>query len=239
MSNKKNKQTIVDHLSELRKRLIIIVIVNLLASLLCYQFVDKIAELILNLSNGMNLVYIAPAELFIVYVKLSLTFGVVLSSPITILQIWLFVSKALYKKEKIYIFLSLILGIVFFLGGVVFCYKVVLPITISFFVNISISGIQSMISIDAFVSFISTMLLCFGLVFEMPIVIFLLSIVGLVTPQLLIKYQKAVILGIFVVAAVITPPDFVSQTFLAVPMVLLFELSIGISYLVNTRKNKK
>ncbi|MEG0295333.1 MAG: twin-arginine translocase subunit TatC [Clostridium sp.] len=239
MGSKNKKQSVMDHLSELRKRLMIIAVVTLLSTLLCYQFVDKIVQLILNLNQGVNLVYIAPAELFIVYIKLAITFGIVLSSPITLTQIWIFISKGLFKKEKIYIVISLIFGIVFFIGGVLFCYSVVLPITLSFFVNITVPGIEAMISVDSFVSFISTMLLCFGVVFEMPIVIFLLSLIGIVKPETLLKNQKIFILIIFVVSAFITPPDLVSQTFLAIPMVLLFELSIGISFLVKKKKNKK
>ncbi|MGL5379517.1 twin-arginine translocase subunit TatC [Clostridium sp.] len=239
MSSKDKQLSIIDHLTEFRRRLTIIAIVNLVAALLCYQYVDIIVKYILELSKGMNLVYIAPSELFIVYVKLALTCGVIISSPITLLQIWLFICKGLYKKEKIYIILSLILGIIFFAGGVVFCYEVVLPITINFFINIQVPGIKSMVSVDAFVSFISTMLLCFGAVFEMPIVVLLLSMVGLVKPDFLLKKQPVFIIILFVVAAFITPPDVVSQMFLGIPMVLLFELSIGISWLVDKIKTNK
>ncbi|MGL4335715.1 MAG: twin-arginine translocase subunit TatC [Turicibacter sp.] len=239
MSSHNKKLSIIDHLSELRKRLTIIAVVTLIATLLCYQYVDVIMEYILALSKGMNLVYISPSELFLVYVKLSLAFGVVLSSPITLLQVWLFVSKGLYKKEKINIVIALILGIFFFVLGVVFCYSVVLPITLNFFREITIPGITAMISIESFVAFISTMILGFGIVFELPIVILLLSMIGLVKPQFLIKQHPVFIIGIFVVASFITPPDVVSQLCLGVPMVLLFELSIGLSFLVDKSKKRK
>lgn len=239
MSNKNSKLTILEHLTELRKRLVKIAIVNLIATLICYQFIHIIMELILNLNTGMNLVYISPSELFLVYVKISIICGIVLSSPFTLLQIWLFVSTGLYKKEKIYIILSSIVGIIFFAVGVIFCYIVVLPTTLNFFINISISDIEPMISISSFVSFISTMLVSFGVVFEIPIVVFLLSIIGLLKPQMLIKKQSLIILIIFVAAAFITPPDVISLTLLAIPMVILFELSIGICWAVNKVKSKK
>ncbi len=239
MSNKNSKLTILEHLTELRKRLVKIAIVNLIATLICYQFIHIIMELILNLNTGMNLVYISPSELFLVYVKISIICGIVLSSPFTLLQIWLFVSTGLYKKEKIYIILSSIVGIIFFVVGVIFCYIVVLPTTLNFFINISISDIEPMISISSFVSFISTMLVSFGAVFEIPIVVFLLSFIGLLKPQMLIKKQSLIILIIFVAAAFITPPDVISLTLLAIPMVILFELSIGICWAVNKVKSNK
>lgn len=239
MSNKNSKLTILEHLTELRKRLVKIAIVNLIATLICYQFIHIIMELILNLNTGMNLVYISPSELFLVYVKISIICGIVLSSPFTLLQIWLFVSTGLYKKEKIYIILSSIVGIIFFAVGVIFCYIVVLPTTLNFFINISISDIEPMISISSFVSFISTMLVSFGAVFEIPIVVFLLSIIGLLKPQMLIKKQSLIIVIIFVAAAFITPPDVISLTLLAIPMVILFELSIGICWAVNKVKSNK
>ena len=239
MSNKEEKMSLVGHLNELRKRLTIIAVVNLAASLLCYQYVDVIMQYILDLGKGMNLVYISPSELFLVYIKLALICGVIISSPITLLQIWQFVSKGLYKKEKVYIVVSILFGIIFFFGGAFFCYKIVLPTTVHFFVKIAIPGINPAISIASFVSFMSTMLICFGATFEMPIVVFLLSIVGLIKPKFLLDKQPIFIVIIFVVAAIITPPDIVSQMFIGIPMLLLFEFSIGVSFVVNYIKDKK
>lgn len=239
MSKKDEKMSLIGHLSELRRRLIIIAVVNIVASLLCYQYIDVIMKHILNLGKSMNLVYISPSELFLVYIKLALICGVVLSSPITLVQIWQFVSKGLYKKEKLYIFFSVLFGVIFFFGGVYFCYKVVLPITINFFVKLVLPGVNPMVSIASFVSFISTTLVCFGVIFEMPIVVFLLSTVGLIKPKMLLDKQPLFIMAIFIVAAIITPPDIISQLFLGIPMVLLFEFSIGVSFCVHFIKNRK
>lgn len=239
MSKENSKLTILEHLTELRKRLMKIAIVNLIATLICYQFIQIIMQLILNLNKGMSLVYISPSELFLVYVKISIICGLILSSPITLLEMWLFVSKGLYKKEKIYVILTFIIGIIFFAVGVIFCYIVVLPTTLNFFINITISDIEPMISISSFVSFISSMLVAFGAVFEIPIVVFLLSLIGILKPQMLIKKQSIIILIIFVAAAFITPPDVVSLTLLVIPMIILFELSIGICWIVNRFKSKK
>lgn len=232
-----NKLTIMDHLTELRKRFVIIAMAILAATLISYQYVGVIMDYVLALSKGMKLVYITPSELFLVYVKLSIVCGIIISSPITLLQIWIFIGKGLYKKEKIYVVLSFIIGVIFFAVGVFFCYKVVLPTTLNFFVNITLPEISAMISINSFVSFISTMLVSFGVVFEIPIVVFLLSIIGLLKTEMLIKHQSTIIVGIFIIAALITPPDVISQSLLALPMILLFELSIGICWIVNKKKS--
>lgn len=236
MKNVNNKMPIMEHLTELRKRLVIIAIVNILATLVCYQFIDILMGYILSLSKGIDLVYISPSELFLVYIKVSFICGIVISSPITLLQVWLFISKGLYKKEKIYIIISLIFGTLFFILGVVFCYRIVLPVILDFFVRITVVDVSAMVSIDSFTSFINRMLICFGAVFELPIVVFLLSIFGLVTPKKLMSKQRLIIIAIFVLSAIITPPDMVSQILLSIPMILLFELSIGISWIVNKRK---
>lgn len=238
MSDSNKVMPILDHLTELRKRLVIILVVNIVASLFCYQYVDVIMQYILNLGKDIELIYITPSELFLVYVKLSLLIGIVISSPITLLQIWLFVSKGLYKKEKFYIVLSAILGVVFFILGVMFCYFMVLPITMQFFVRITISDITAMISVDSFVTFINTMLICFGVIFELPIIVFLLSLFGLLTPKMIKGKHKYFIVIIFILAAFITPPDIVSQVLLGIPMVLLFQLSVGICWMVDRKKKK-
>lgn len=239
MGNKDQKLTLLDHLAELRKRLVTIVVVNFLAALISFQFSDIIIQYILKLNKGFNLIYIQPAELFLVYIKVAIICGVVVSLPITIMQIWMFVSKGLYSREKTYVILSLLMGAIFFVIGVVFCYKAVLPTTLEYFVRITTVDVDPMISVSAFASFVNTMLLCFGIVFEMPIVVFLLSLIGILKPKFLVSKQKYIIVVIFIVAAFITPPDIVSQTLLAIPMVLLFEISIGICWIVHTMKRKK
>lgn len=233
------KMSLVQHLEELRKRLIIILVSVLLGTIACYQFIEVIMQYVLSLGSNMQLIYITPSELFMVYVKISMILGIVISSPISLLQVWIFVAKGLYKKEKLFIVLTLVLGAAFFAAGVYFCYQVVIPVMLHFFLEITIYGITPMISIASFVSFIITMLLCFGIAFEMPVVSCMLSAVGLITPEFLLKKQPVIIIVIFILAAFITPPDIISQLLLAVPMVLLLEISIGVSYLVLLLKKKK
>ena len=150
-----------------------------------------------------------------------------------------FVEKGLYKKEKIYILITLIFGTIFFAAGVAFCYFMVLPTTLGFFMRIAIEDVTSMISIKSYISFINTMLLCFGAVFEMPVLVFLLSKLEILKPQFLKANRGLFIIAIFILAAVITPPDVVSQLMLAVPMVLLFQFSTFVCVVVDKTNRRK
>ena len=238
---KKNEKdmTLFGHLDELRKRLTVIVVVTLAVSAFLFTKADMVMDYFLAINPGMELVFITPSELLVVYVQLSLIMALIVCSPVNIYEIWAFIEKGLYKKEKIYIFLTLIFGVIFFVAGVAFCYIVVLPTTLGFFMRIAIEDVSSMISIKSYISFINTMLLCFGAVFEMPVLVFLLSKLEILKPEFLKANRGVFIVAIFILAAVITPPDVVSQLMLAIPMVLLFQLSTFICVVVNKTNRKK
>ena len=231
--------TLVEHLAELRKRLIIILAVNLAGALICYEYMAGLIQLFISLNPGMNLVYISPSELFMVYVKLALICAVVICFPISALQIWLFISKGLLKKEQFYVLISFFFGLAFFLAGALFCYYVVLPIILQFFSRIALEEIAPMVSIESYVSFCTTMLLSFGAAFELPVAVFLLSGLELLKPATLRRWHGVCILLIFIIAAIVTPPDVVSQVLLAVPMTGLLELSIAVCWLVDRHKQRK
>ena len=237
--NKLKEMSLFDHLDELRKRLIIIVIVNFVAAILLFSQTEIIMSYLLEVNPGMELVYTTPSELLTVYIQLSLILAVTICSPITVYQVWAFIEKGLYEKEKKAILFTLIFGVVFFIIGVAFCYFMVLPTTLEFFVRIAIEEISSMLSIQSYVSFVNMMLLAFGLVFEMPVIIFLLSKLGIIKPAFLKKNRGIIIVAIFVFAAIITPPDVISQLMLGIPMVILLEFSILICTLVYKGKKKE
>lgn len=239
MAKPRNTSTFIEHLAELRKRLIIIFAVNILAALLCYQYIDKLIAILLKLNPGMELIYISPAELFMVYINLAVICAIIICFPVTATQIWGFVAKGLYKKEKIYGLISLIAGVFFFLAGTVFAYITALPITLQFFLRITIADIQPMISIESYISFCTRLLGCFGLAFELPVVVYLLSELEILKPHHLKRSQGILILLIFVLAALLTPPDVLTQIILAVPMVILLQLSMGICWMIDKRKQKK
>jgi sec-independent protein translocase protein TatC len=231
--------TLVGHLGELRKRLTIIAVAFIVTSGASYTYIQLIIDDILKPGSKLSFIYVAPAELLIAYIKLSMIAGVTLASPIIFWQIWAFVKPGLKKGEKRAIIASLLGGTVFFIMGVVFAYKIILPFMLEFFYNLRTDDINPMISIGSYVGFITTILLSFGLIFEMPIVIILLTRLGIIEPKFLKKNRKYIILLVFVVAAIITPPDVISQILLAGPMLLLFEFGVIVSTLTFKKKVKE
>ena len=147
------------HLDELRKRLTVIAVANIGAMMLLFSQASRVIDYFLKINPGMQLVYITPSELLVVYVQLSFVMAAIVCSPITGYEIWAFVEKGLYSREKKYILITLVFGVICFAAGVVFCYYLVLPTTLRFFIRIAITEVESMISIKSYISFISTMLL--------------------------------------------------------------------------------
>ena len=234
-----DKNTFIEHLSEFRKRLFIVAAVNVIAMFICFQFADILITYTVSLNPGMNLVYVNPSEAFMVLMKTSIILALVIASPVTIYQIWAFVAKGLYKNERIWMVVALIIGVIFFAVGVVFSYYVALPMTLHFFMRMELKMITSMISFDSYITFINTFLFAFGLVFELPVLIVILAKFKLITYKTLIQQQGMIIVGIFIVAAVITPPDVVSQLLLAIPMVVLLQLSIGACFFIEKSRIRK
>lgn len=225
----KGQLTLVGHLSELRKRIIIICILITLGTIISYRYIDTIIKYMVRPAGNLEFIYLSPPELFVAYIKIAIVVGMIISSPITLIQVWLFIKPGLKINERKHLLLALYLGIAFFLAGAVFAYFTIIPITIEFFTQVSVQQIVPLFSFNSYLSFITSLLFAFGLVFELPLLIILLTQLGLVTANTLRKYRKIVILIIFIIAAVLTPPDVVSQILLGLPMVFLYEISIWIS----------
>lgn len=229
----------MEHLTELRKRLTVMAISNVLVAMLLFQVAGRMMNYLLAINPGMQLVYISPSELFLVYIQISFLAAFIICSPINIYEVWAFMEKGLYKREKIYVLISLFFGLICFVAGVVFCYIMVLPVTLQFFTRIAIDEVAAMISVQSYTSFINLMLVSFGAVFEMPVLVFMFTKLGIIKPVFLTSHKGALIVAIFIVAAVITPPDVVSQMMLAIPMVLLLQISIVISVFVDKGNRKR
>ena len=233
---------IIEHLSELRKRIFVIVVVFLTITVVGFNFTDDIVAHLVKKANeiGYQMVYISPGELFTQYIRLAIAGGIVLSSPVILFEIWFFIKPALKKNEKTIVFLTLMAGLLFFLLGALFAYFIAVPVTLTFFISVDThQSIQATISIQNFLSFVLTTLITFGAVFEMPVLAILLSELGLLKPEWLTKSRGVVIVVIFIIAAVITPPDVVSQILVAIPMLLLFEISVLLSKSIRKRKIKR
>ncbi|MBI4753613.1 twin-arginine translocase subunit TatC [Candidatus Desantisbacteria bacterium] len=229
---------IFDHLEELRKRLIVCVVFIFITSGLSYWLLVKPVINLIAKPVGKQLIFLTPTEAFMVYIIVAFFCGIFLSSPIVLFQIWRFVAAGLTKREKMYVLIYAPFSFLLFIGGAYFCYAVIMPVTVKFLLGFATESLTPMITLRSYVSFVGSMLLGFGLVFEMPVVILFLTELGLLSPKTLQKQRKYAILIIFIVAAVMTPsPDVLSQLLMALPMLFLFELSIWLSVFVNYRKN--
>jgi len=229
------KMPFTQHLEELRKRLIISAIAIGIGFLIGYFFKERIFEWlmrpllqVLPKGESQKLIYTAPHEAFVTYLKVSFIAGVGLASPVIIYQIWRFIAPGLYQNERRYLVPIVLFSTIFFLGGAMFGYFVVFPFGFQFFVSFANDFITPMISTREFTSFATRLLFAFGLVFEMPIFAFFLARIGLLNAKFMRKQRKYAILFIFVAAAVLTPPDVISQLLMAMPLLVLYEISVWI-----------
>jgi sec-independent protein translocase protein TatC len=186
----------------------------------------------------------SPAALFIAYVKLAAIGGCVFALPIVLYQLWSFVAPGLYSKEKRLALPFVACSCLLFAAGGWFGWRVAFPVAFRYLLGFSgpVAGtaltISPTVMIDDYLSFVGRMLVAFGLVFELPVVVFFLSIAGIVNHRLLIRYSRHFIVGAFLLAAVVTPPDVVSQLLLAIPLCILYTVSIGVAWAV-TRKRAR
>ena len=223
------------HLRELRNRILICVILLVVVFGICLSFAPRLVTLLTDMGRRYDYVYvyIAPQELFLVYMNVALVGAVVVCFPVLAYQVYAFCSPGLSGKERGYISGALIAGGLCFLVGVAFAYFISLPFMLRFLIQFTGEvDVAASISIQQYVSFLLTVFVIFGLVFELPVVSVLLTGLGLVKAEWLVKGRKVMIVIIFVLAAIITPPDIVSQIMVAVPMLGLYEISIALSRVV-------
>ena len=230
---------LLEHLLALRQVLLISAGAVLAAFLLVYNFaIDPLMAWIIAPieRKGVQIIYTAMSEALVTKFKVALIAGVVIASPVIIWQIWRFIKPALYEKEirafRIMFFIALLLFII----GVVFCYTAVYLLAVDFFLVAGEQLATPMLSIDKYVSFLFGFILPFGIAFQLPVALYLTTRMGLTNYQMLASKRKYVILGIFVIAAILTPPDVVSQVALGVPMVLLYEIGAQVSRITRSRR---
>jgi sec-independent protein translocase protein TatC len=185
---------------------------------------------------GGSLIFTSVAEAFFTYMKVAFIAAVILVSPFVLYQIWAFVAPGLYQKEKRYVVPFVLGGSLFFAVGVLFAYFVAIPIGFKFLLGYATDFIKPLPSMKEYLSFSIKFLLAFGLVFEFPVVLVLLARIGVVDAKLLARQRKYAILLIFIFAAIITPPDFISQVLMALPLIGLYELSIFLSKIFGKKK---
>lgn len=233
------KMSFLDHLEELRKRLLISAVAVLAGFLLSFHYAENLfAWISLPLAqylHGDKLAYTKLTEPFMLYMKVAFFAGIFIAAPIIVMQLWLFIVPGLYQRERRWAVPFIILASLFFLAGGYFGWRVILPGTCKFFLQTG-SEFKQMIKADEYFSFASTIILAAGVVFETPVLIFLLARLGIVTPAYLMRGWKVAIVGSFILAAVLTPsPDMVNQAALAIPMIALYFLGVGVAFVFGKR----
>ncbi|MBT8379195.1 MAG: twin-arginine translocase subunit TatC [Ignavibacteria bacterium] len=223
----------LDHLEELRWRLIYAAIGVVVAAIAAWIFIDPLVEYVLlkpARDSGADLQNLRPFGQLFLFIQVAIIVGVVVSLPNLFYQLWKFISPALKKHERKYILSIVIFSSLCFLAGIAFAYFVMLPLALKFAAQFGTEAIKNEFAIDEYMSIIISVMLAAGCVFELPMVSFFLSKLGILTPAFMRKYRRHAIVIILVLAAILTPgADPVSQVILAVPLVLLYELSIFIS----------
>lgn len=234
-----------DHLEELRSRLILAIVGLAIGTVLCMFFGKWIISIIERpyiqvMGEEARMMSIAPAEGFASYMKITFIAGLILTSPWVFYQLWMFIATGLYPHERRYVQTAVPFSAVLFVSGALFFLFIVARITIRFlvFFNEQVLNVDSRFTFPNYISFVTLLMLVFGIAFQTPIAIFILNKTGLVTVKTFTKSRKFVILGVFVVGALLTPPDPISQITLAVPLYALFELGILLSWISDRRKKK-
>ena len=222
--------TLVEHLTELRTRLIWSILAVVGLAIVAWNFSDfffsVVRKPILPYLPQNGLVFTAPMDKFMAHLKVSILAGVVMACPVWIYQFWMFVAPGLYKKEKKYGIYFIFFGTLLFLVGVSFVYFVVYPLAFDFLLNFGGDTDTAMITINDYLSFFMTTTLVFGLAFELPLVLTILGMMGIVNKELLIALRRYAVIVMCVMSAIITPPDVMSMVLLVLPLCGLYELSI-------------
>jgi len=236
--------SILEHLEELRNRLLKIIVAAAIGFAACYWQAEYIFDFIMKplvetLPEGTSLIFTNVTEGFFTYLKVGLLAGAFLMSPFILYQVWAFVSPGLYKKERTLLIPVAIISAMLFVGGACFGYFVVFPWGFKFLIgNYASDIIKPLPSIKEYLSLATKLLIAFGLIFELPLATLVLSRLGLVTHKMMIKYFRYALLGIFVVCAMLTPPDVVTQLMMAGPLIILYGISILVAYFFGKKREE-
>ncbi|MBN1348597.1 quinolinate synthase NadA [candidate division KSB1 bacterium] len=235
----------LDHLEELRWRIIKSIISVLLCTIGVYVFSEPFMEILVHPyitarpDDVGGLVYLGPTGGFMVYLEISLFGGIVLSLPVIFYQLWQFVAPGLYKRERKYTLGVIIISTISFFIGATFSYSVIIPLGLNFLLGYKTTFLAPSLTIDKYLSFILMLLLVSGLVFELPLVTFFLTKLGLISAKFMREKRRYAIVIVLIVAAILTPPDVMTQLLLAGPIVVLYEISILVSAIVGRKRRKK
>jgi sec-independent protein translocase protein TatC len=235
---------LTEHLAELRDRLIKSLIALFIGAVAVFTqvnyFFDIFETPLHRVFPDLKLVALTPTESFFTALKISLLMGFVVSSPVIFYQVWKFIEPALYENEKKLLIPFVFFTTLFFLAGAAFAFWGVLPLAIKFLLNFGYTqlDVEAMLSVSSYITFVIHLIVAFGITFELPVILSLLARLGLVTPEGLKRIRPYFIVGAFTFAAIITPPDVVSQVLLALPLVVFYEISIYMAKILYPRSEK-
>ena len=246
MKNKKKapadgSMPLTDHLRELRNRVVVCVIVLIAAILGGLSFAPQAVNLLKSIGEnaGYEFTYISVQEPMMQYLKMSIIIGIIVSLPIIVYEISAFIRPGLKQRENNLFLLAMLFGFIFFCVGVAFAYFIMLPFMLKFLGDIgSASGLVGSITLGNYISFLLTIFIIFGTVFELPVLCVLLTLMGMLRASWMKKARRIMIVLIFILAAIITPPDIVSQIMVAIPIIGLYELSILLCTIFGAKREK-
>ncbi|MCI2047519.1 MAG: twin-arginine translocase subunit TatC [Faecalibacterium sp.] len=227
--------TLTGHLKELRNRLFVVVGVFVVVVTIALANAEKGVNLLLDMSTQTTTPYtfvtISPSEMLLQYFRISLIAGAIVAIPLALFEIWAFSNPGLKRSESLFFGMALLFGLALFVIGVLFAYEITLPFMLNFLITVGVGQVSytPTISVAEYINFVMTIFIIFGCVFEMPLLSIILAKLGIASPELMKKGRGVAIVLCFLVAAIITPPDIFSQIMVAIPMVLLYQVSIWLA----------
>ncbi len=244
---KKNIQEVempfLDHLEELRWRIIKSLVAVVVFTIIAFFFSDQILKFLListkHLKHQFQLQVLKVQTVFIIKLELAIITGVIFALPVIFYQLWAFVAPGLLENERKYVIPVIVFATISFIVGAAFAFFVIIPFALDFFLGLVPENVKNNIALDFYFGFVARLVLVFGIVFELPVVSLLLTKLGILTPKILRKYRRYAIVVIFILAAILTPPDPTTQLLLAIPLVLLYEVTIWISYFFYKKKQEQ
>jgi len=230
------EMSFLDHLDELRAVLIQSILAVVVVSVVCWFFSGSILEFLLKNLPLDSLYFHSPLEASMTRLKISVILGIMIAFPFVLFKVWSFVSPGLFANERKKIYPLVVTSSALFYTGVIFCYVLLIPSVMRFLLSFGTEHLNPLLSVSSYFTFIARLCFAFGLVFQIPVVVFILSIAGLVSPRFLLKQWRYAVVLTFVVAAVLTPPDVISQVMMAVPIVVLYIGSVLVAYITVRKK---
>jgi sec-independent protein translocase protein TatC len=235
------KATIIEHLEALRKALLISMIAIFIAALICFNFNEEILRIMIAPICSLNekLVVTGVTEAFFIKLKLSFLAGFVVAFPVVVIELWRFLKPALYPSERKYFYFLFPVTILLFVGGLLFAYFVVLRVVLAFFIYIAGANLDTMFKVDQYISFVMAFTIPFGIIFELPVLVYLLTKLGIITYEQLARNRRYALLIIVILGAALTPGgDPISMLMMAVPVYILYEISIVVARLSKPGKER-